>query len=481
MDFICLPDELIEIVIQGTMPEGFESLALTCKRIFAICNPYIEHHNLLRSKFDDFNFSNGETDMSTAILSAWDLIKCVGNEPVVARYIRHADLTLDSSHLRRRAYDHDLQAHCPPSAVNLLEHSPYLKQAHIDWREYMKCIEQDLEWARYSQRATAFLLTLLPNVETLRLPYNWRPASIPDPLVNTIVSNAKQTKQSLHVKPSLGLVNKLATYAPPLSRSPLHLIGPFLALPHVRSFRGSDTEYMVTKDTFGMGYSEIELIASLKGSYQGADLGQTLETVHLDGARMDDVGIADLLKYTKQLKTLRYSHSAVLRDTEWDMARFVEAIMREAGSHLEELSVSIIDPPRFFIPKKPSLRNFDRLRKLELPLEIVECNRFYIALSEENQLSIGQLVPASVAQLSLITSGMQEHADILESLFRRFADERASMLPALEEVQLLCPEEGDDSHQMQCSKLGHELENAGVKLYQDIASSSGYLTWDGEF
>ena len=57
-----LPVEVLEQVISHTLPEGFESLALTCKFLYTLCIPFLEHHNTLRRHFRDFRYC--KTDIS---------------------------------------------------------------------------------------------------------------------------------------------------------------------------------------------------------------------------------------------------------------------------------------------------------------------------------------------------------------------------------------------------------------------------------
>lgn len=56
MNFMDFPNELLEIVVIQALPESFESLALSCKRIYALCTPFIEHHNTLRWHFQNFHY-----------------------------------------------------------------------------------------------------------------------------------------------------------------------------------------------------------------------------------------------------------------------------------------------------------------------------------------------------------------------------------------------------------------------------------------
>ncbi len=108
---------------------------------------------------------------------------------------------------------------CGGAVVRLLADSPDLAEAGLDWEEYHAKIEEDLEPSRYSQYAAAFLLTLLPNVETLTLPKCWKPLEATDKLINVVVrkvrlfalsSNLRATK--ILFKPFACLVSAFQTF-----------------------------------------------------------------------------------------------------------------------------------------------------------------------------------------------------------------------------------------------------------------------------
>ncbi len=80
---------------------------------------------------------------------------------------------------------------CGGAVVRLLADSRDLAEAGLDWEEYNAKIEEDLEYHRYSQYAAAFLLTLLPNVETLTLPKCWKPNEATDKLINVVVRKVR--------------------------------------------------------------------------------------------------------------------------------------------------------------------------------------------------------------------------------------------------------------------------------------------------
>ena len=156
-----LPPELLVEIIPHVLPEGFESLALTCKTIYGLCKAFIEHHNRLRQQFRNFRY--GEPDKSLCMIrTAFDLIKRVAIEPVVARYIRDADFHDDTFPFRGRSPQAVPDFYYGEPVATLIADSPYLRQAGIDGKEYYALIKEDLKQGA----PAAFILTLLPNVKT---------------------------------------------------------------------------------------------------------------------------------------------------------------------------------------------------------------------------------------------------------------------------------------------------------------------------
>ncbi len=226
---------------------------------------------------------------------------------------------------------------------------------------------------------------------------------------------------------------------------------------------------------------------------------ETLEAVHFLCCSVDEVAIADFLRHTSRLRTFRYSHSTKNHDgpRDWDLCKFVTAIEREVGSHLMELSVSIRELRGSINPGKASMRGFQRLRKLEFPLEIAICNITaavcQIAMSNEssinvsmnhalknNEPSIVDLIPASVSRLAIDSQGTDHHEQALDVMFRGFAAEKASQLPALKDIHLVCPSKADDAYKNQCTRLLAETKQVGVILHLEPWSGAASMAWDGE-
>jgi hypothetical protein len=480
-----LPTELLHEIIPHVLPEGFESLALTCRKIYELCKPFIERHNHLCSQFKKFRYKEASRDpLLSPIITAFDLITRIAIEPMVALYIRDADFTRDSFPHRARLPQLVPDVHRGGPVVSLFADSPYLVQADLDWKEYYALIKEDVKQVpRYSQNAAAFILTLLPNVKTLTLPRLWKPLDKTEKLLDVIVHETKQPHFPWD-RPSLAQVTKFESFSSLGAghRFDLDKAVPFLALPHVRSFRGPSC----------VAIGDASMARASKDLY--LRYGEILETAHLVACCIDEVAIADFLKHTPRLRILEYSHSTRGDDAyqDWNICKFVTAIEREAGSYLEELSISIRELSGSITPGRASMRDFQRLQKLEFPLEIAMCNITAAGsrVATPNEVLtdqgpdkfesfISDLVPASVSQLSLLSSGTDHHEKALKVMFHDFAAKKDSQLPALKEIHLSYPisPRADDAYKKECAKLVAETEEAGVALYLKEWSFSITTKW----
>ena len=321
---------------------------------------------------------------------------------MVARYIRVADFHRDTFPHRARPLQVVPDVYDGEPVATLLADSPYLRQAGHGGKEFYSLIKEDLkQYSHYSQHAAAFILTVLPNVKALTLSELWKPLDKTEKLLDLIVWKTKQS-YLLWNRPSLAQVTRFESYFSSGAghRFDLDKAVPFLALPQVRSFRGPRS---VAIDNASNALASKDLYLHYV---------ETLETAHLVGCCIDHVAITNFLKHTPRLKALKYSHSTNGDGDhhEWDICKFVTAIECEAGSHLEDLSVSLLQLRGSITPGKASMRGFRCLQKLEFPLEIAMCNvtdvASRVAKSNEGltdqvldklESFIGDLVPASVS------------------------------------------------------------------------------------
>ena len=237
-----------------------------------------------------------------------------------------------------------------------------------------------------------------------------------------------------------------------------------------------------------------------KNPYSG--FATTLKTVDLIHCCIDEVGISGFLRHATCLRTLLYSHMTKRNGVQdWNICKFVTAIEREAGSHLEGLSVSIDELLGSIASGRASMRGFQRLRKLDLPLEIVVCNitaaaACRAATTPNESLVVGDsstnrhelddyeplfddLIPASVTELSLRSSGSKDHAKALDVMFRDFAARKKHTFSVLDRIILTCPHNADDAYKEQFAILQTKIEKTGVVLSLSSSLCFPTIKWDG--
>ncbi len=495
MVLIRLPNEVLDNIIIHVIPEGFESLALTCQKFHTLCTPFLSQHNLVRSHLYNFSYDERFSDNVFPIRTAFDLIARSAVEPILARYISTADFGKDSFFMKGRPRDFnpdirpenfniDTQLGCSAAIHDLLASSPYLEAAGLDWKEYWTAIDEDLENRGYSQHAAAFLLTLLPNIKTLVLPRRWKALDATDKLIDTLIRKARQPHLPTD-KPSLAHVTNVRSIYSygPREQMDLALANPFLALPSLRSFYGPSCVATTPSSS-----------TQSRALYLSTFRSETLEWVHLSAGCIDAPGMAAFLAHVPRLRSLRYSHCTKEgTDEGWDICAFITAISHAVGSHLEELSVTIRELRGSIAAGKVSMRDFQRLRKLEFPLEVAVCNLNYtetsvagsmkdLRLEDAAPILLAALVPSTVTQLSITSSGRDAHAPALEAMFRDFAAKKVQMVPKLTDIHLSCPvsPSAGDKYKEVCERVREECERVGVVCTLKKWESSAALSWDGE-
>ncbi|KAI1088115.1 F-box domain protein [Rostrohypoxylon terebratum] len=470
-----LPNELILEIIQEALPESFENLALTCKTIYQLCTPFIENHNRLRHRFRTFTYLDDPPDSSPlSIRTAFEIIKRIAVEPMTAFYIEHVTLVDDSLMWSLRGKPPQVLPDVDRGGpiVELFTNSTYLKEAGLDWKEYYCSIGEDLGRPglhRYSQRAAAFLLTLLPNLKTLSLPQLWNPCEKTEKLLGVIVRRARRSSCSWDKSTSLARVTKFNTsldVGNPIGLDQLAL--PFLALPQVREFNAASSIDII----------DSSVVLAYEDLYSGCR--DTLKTVSFTNFFSCLPAFAYFLGRVPHFRKLAYSHSPKINDNkEWNISYLVTAVEHEAGDYLEELSISVNEVQVPIAPGKVSMHGFKNLKKLELPLEVAMCNitdaesRLGIPKNslidreqywENEGLRVGDIVPATVCHLSIILSSGID-AKIFKVFFSNFAAMKDSHMPALREVRLVVKSDlKSDLYQEEYTRLAKETERVGVML-----------------
>ena len=459
MTLMQLPVEVLEQVVSHTLPEGFESLALTSKFLYTLCIPFLEHHNTLRRHFRDFRYCKTDIPFRyhhellrfpDTATSAFNLISRIAIEPNVGRYILNADFSGDSRLYSRFTHPERLETTYEDrdeAVRRLLADSPYMREAGLDWREYYSVMMEDVNHCRYSQHAAAFVLTLLPNLQRFQPSPLWNPTPTTEKLVAATIHIARRTNHNT------------------------------ASLAQVTAFEETVGEYESSWATSIVALPRIQLLES--GGHRGKlydnkylcpGFNSKVERVWFLHTSIDAVAIADFLKHTPCLKSLTYWHStrASMGHQDWDLCGLIAAVEREVGGHLEKFSAITTERRCVISAGKPYLRRFQRLQSLELSLDIVIGGLKAAELAGHGPLDsgslLGDLIPASVSELSLFSPGKTPHDKALGLLFHDFATQKQLLKLNLKEIYLTCPGDADDSYKAQCTNLAAETEKVGVDL-----------------
>lgn len=144
------------------------------------------------------------------------------------------------------------------------------------------------------------------------------------------------------------------------------------------------------------------------------------------------------------------------------------------------------------MPGKASLHGFQQLKKLQYPLELVMCNvaaagvtdditaSFKRFLDDSTDSFVSDLIPASVALLSIISNGTDHHEQALDTLFRRFHLVRKYQLPAMQEIYIACPGPVDKAHKQCCNEIVTEAGGEGVAVHLQPFETTHRLYWEGD-
>lgn len=108
MDLLELPVELLDNIAIETIPESFESFALTCKKTLEVSHRHIAQHNDYKRKYSRIAFGEPScveeaADIVKAVTEgtasvfhhSLQFINCIAREPIIARYIEYANLSRD--------------------------------------------------------------------------------------------------------------------------------------------------------------------------------------------------------------------------------------------------------------------------------------------------------------------------------------------------------------------------------------------------
>ncbi|KAK5739268.1 hypothetical protein LTR17_005374 [Elasticomyces elasticus] len=459
-----LPVELLDTIIELTLPDGLESFALSCKTVYGVGKDHVRTHTLYKRLWRSFRYDNrGNTDhgFHTPI----ELLVSIYEDPLIASYIQIADFWQkefspeDIAQRKKQVLGDDTNL---AAIVGLLDQSHHLRQANQDpeqWLTDMRYVEGEgdrlpdaYRGDHYSTNtATVLLLTLLPHLRELILPNEWQ--DLPEfnaPPGDRLWSVLDVITCEASLRPSSNAsLSRLETILPYThisydnDRNGLMDLAPFLPIKSVERMHIANA---IAVDDWYTGIP-----------FTWRNTGQTsnLRILELAGCCIDSDGITELVKHTPLLTTLKYSHGVKWHGCQydWDAGNFVRAIEEHCGSTLETLAVTIDSLQGMVETGVDSMQGFQRLHSVELDILVFagpppesELHQGIIDNGYKYDVSeipcLADILPRTIKQVRLFVPSSTGDADAgielqtLASLFRHYASQQPLCQPDLVELHV---------------------------------------------
>jgi hypothetical protein len=430
-----LPLELLNKIVDLTLPHGIEAFALTCKAVYKCAESQIKRHNALKQQWKHtVHFGNPLVIIHETIRS-----------PLAGEYIEWLDLW-DRRHAGTRDSEAS-QLHGEPmeKVRETVLTSGLLQDAGADTEEWWDTMIKEqrdslsgkFETAPYT---TVFLLSMLPNLKKLQLPPTWAEASLGDPDNPEIwVTALDAIGERANGLGGSGKALAILEYILPCmsqgydERASLLCLQPFMPL---KAIAHMDFVSCVAVDD---GYTYIPY------HWRYSNLSSPLRRVEFAFCCMDADGISELLPHIPSLEVFRYSHQSKREGCgyEWNPGSFIEMIGSHVGQTITELAITIDDCDGGIINGASSFLCFPKLQILEVDILIfrgpcVESGQRlgtqpYVPedeepWSEDDIPCIGGMLPPSVVEVHLNTDFPKANKAALNVILKNYLEERAQRL-----------------------------------------------------
>jgi hypothetical protein len=449
MSFLELPAELLFSIVEHVMPEGFESLMMSCRTIYATGKDLVERHNALRRKYRTFKYDS-------EIQCSLQLLCLIAKDPLIARYIEAADFSSDHIPCSLQDLEQRSASLAGASTIStirsLVHESICLRVADESPDEWLSKIEHQSKVADDAFHASTFLLTTLTNLSNLTLPKFWdvypaiaRLNTYGDAggislhaLLQSIVSKACDTASQ---SPALGKLTHIHPFldAGYESRADLQTLDPFLALPSLRKL------------------SIASLTAHRGFEWQQPSITSNITSIEMACCCMTGQQLGKLLLHTPKLRSFKYSHETKWHGIchEWNYSAFILSVGHHCGNTLRELSVTVDTCYGDTGGAETDLKDFTVLEDLELDVgAFLYPSLEYILrdldFHEENCVSrtvsdwtlhdipcLAELLPLTLKRLRLVCGTGLDEPIALQQLFNHLKDRSEAEVPILNEISVV--------------------------------------------
>ncbi|KAF2872308.1 hypothetical protein BDV95DRAFT_542282 [Massariosphaeria phaeospora] len=453
MQLLDLAPELVEQIVDWSMPSGFESLALTCKALYGLCSSRIKLHNLGKKwKHVAYEPAYWQVDV-------FRILHEISKEPLIARCIESLDLSHRHYGLYSKPDGPGPDPRKDENAILGIKQTiqgsvlrSYLEEAGIDlevwWETLLREANSDLEDGKENLDGpflTLSLALMLPNLKKLALPEGWGTA-FPDSthghgekllpiwsLLDTLVMRANSPNHG--ARP----FGRLESICPSLNQGYERKYGMdmaqwFIQMPSVTAL------YAVSCLAVDDGYTGREF------HWRLPQFKSNLTRLELAYCCMDEAGISTVLSGMPSLQVFKYDHEIKWHGClfDWNPGLFLESVAQHCGHNLTELAISAND-----INETEngihSFHSFPRLKKLEFNVGVLsgppvgsgqkrgmrgESPEGEEEWQEQELPCLATMLPSSLEELAVdFTFTMDEVA--LRALLENFPQERAARLPNL--------------------------------------------------
>jgi hypothetical protein len=467
MGLLDIPPEIIDLIINLTLPDGIESFSLSCRVIYERAQSAIKCHNNLKRRWR--HTTNASPARRGDTLSILYEISC---EPITAEYIlflglwdRRAEHEVDRG---QDGYDFRNDEDAMQRIKELLSSAEYNSDADPEewWPHILSEDAADEEENVDKLFATVALLALLPNLKTLQLPDRWhevRKAEAAEtlvPYVELLVSKSNDSKRRLRPLASLETLLPFVEEGYEV-RAGLQCLQPFMTLKGIRNLYG--VSCVAVEDDWG----DVPTF-----QWPNPALKSPLTRIELASCCMDAGGLSSLLVNTPAVTIFRYSHQTKWDGLEydWNPGEFIEALSIHCGDRLEELAITIDELHGEIVNGLSSFLRFTKLRRLEVdvlpfcgpPLESGQRlgHNAIIPARDKPWTHIdipcmGDMLPPSICELTVNTDFPDPSEQALKALFKNIKDRKRDQLRNLEKAVI---------RQYKSSSAQQLADNFGVSL-----------------
>lgn len=379
------PNELLVQIIKESIPEGFEGLALTCRRVYDATAGFRKRHNQLRRQYRYFDYGDRyiyadktrddwNRHHESKYPSSVDLLVKIAEEPLIARYIVHANFECDGlfdlnipSNQPRPDENRNLIIRRYPDLLLLLESSTYLQRDGTSPTDFLKALVHSKEY-HTEYIAAVFLLTLLPNVTDIRISQKWKYIdATQDPEMDVILYRLVEQIALRANDPSepMASLSRLKS----VIAGDNNELGPFIHINSVSTL-GIEPAWGINCDLPDKSLCDP----------QSETYGTGLEVVECAIVCLTPTELRTFLLRLPGLRTLNFNLKTV-----HNTPKALETIRDAVAATVETLSFSIYDSEHNITPGVPSMKPFSRLRDLELGFNVLVGRRVYISKVENSK------------------------------------------------------------------------------------------------